>query len=156
MTRPDTLFPYTTHFRSLVRGGALGLREGAGGQGWIDLVFGLTEGWWRFADREVRPGRLRPISTICRSSMPASPVSTAPASNPALSSTERQPARDGKIGRASCRERVCPVRVVLGGRRLIKKTTYTNVSRTFLFYTYCIPYSATHSAINLSSLTSIP
>src|SRR3546814_13432004 len=27
----------------------------------------------------------------------------------------------GEIGRASCRERVCPVRVDLGGRRIIKK-----------------------------------
>jgi len=39
----------------LVPGGALVLLEGAGPQGWIDLVFGLTEGWWRFADRERRP-----------------------------------------------------------------------------------------------------
>ncbi|GHD52872.1 polyketide synthase [Thalassobaculum fulvum] len=39
----------------LVPGGAVVLLEGAGPQGWIDLVFGLTEGWWRFADRERRP-----------------------------------------------------------------------------------------------------
>ncbi|MEQ9332959.1 SDR family NAD(P)-dependent oxidoreductase, partial [Thalassobaculum sp.] len=39
----------------LVPGGALVLLEGAGPQGWIDLVFGLTEGWWRFADRDRRP-----------------------------------------------------------------------------------------------------
>src|SRR3546814_14748180 len=30
-----------------------------------------------------------------------------------------------KIGRASCRERVCPVRVDLGGRRIIKKKNKT-------------------------------
>src|SRR3546814_16115593 len=33
----------------------------------------------------------------------------------------RIPVRDIKIGRASCRERVCPVRVDPGGRRIIKK-----------------------------------
>jgi acyl transferase domain-containing protein/NAD(P)-dependent dehydrogenase (short-subunit alcohol dehydrogenase family)/SAM-dependent methyltransferase/acyl carrier protein len=26
-------------------------------QRWIDLTFGLTEGWWRFADRDIRPTR---------------------------------------------------------------------------------------------------
>jgi microcystin synthetase protein McyD len=41
--------------RTLVPGGALVLLEGLGGQGWIDLVFGLTEGWWRFTDHDVRP-----------------------------------------------------------------------------------------------------
>src|SRR3546814_13975737 len=30
--------------------------------------------------------------------------------------------RTHPLGRASCRERVCPVRLVLSGRRLIKKT----------------------------------
>src|SRR3546814_18798231 len=34
-----------------------------------------------------------------------------------------------KIGRASCRERVCPVRVDLGGRRILKKKT-TNKQTT--------------------------
>ena len=41
--------------RLLVPGGYLALLEGAGPQGWIDLVFGLTEGWWRFTDRDLRP-----------------------------------------------------------------------------------------------------
>ena len=44
------------------------LLEGAGGQGWIDLVFGLTEGWWRFADREVRPDYPLPSRAGWRSS----------------------------------------------------------------------------------------
>src|SRR3546814_12739130 len=58
--------------------------------------------------------------------------------------SERQPhqlrARDGallrqdpvgpdpEIGRASCRERVCSVRVDLGGRRIIKKNITTKVN----------------------------
>src|SRR3546814_18686614 len=32
-----------------------------------------------------------------------------------------------EIGRASCRERVCSVRVDLGGRRIIKKTRKTKI-----------------------------
>jgi acyl transferase domain-containing protein/acyl carrier protein len=31
------------------------LLEGTGRQRWVDLVFGLTEGWWRFADTDLRP-----------------------------------------------------------------------------------------------------
>src|SRR3546814_14482690 len=34
-----------------------------------------------------------------------------------------------KIGRASCRERVCQVRVDLGGRRIIKKKKSTDKSK---------------------------
>jgi acyl transferase domain-containing protein/D-arabinose 1-dehydrogenase-like Zn-dependent alcohol dehydrogenase/acyl carrier protein len=41
--------------RLLVPGGFLALLEGAGPQGWVDLAFGLTEGWWRFTDRDLRP-----------------------------------------------------------------------------------------------------
>ncbi|MFZ1428331.1 MAG: methyltransferase, partial [Geminicoccaceae bacterium] len=36
-------------------GGALVLLESTTQGGWIDLVFGLTEGWWRFADHALRP-----------------------------------------------------------------------------------------------------
>src|SRR5205085_5444328 len=37
--------------RRLVRpGGELLLLEGTRPQRWIDLTFGLTDGWWRFAD----------------------------------------------------------------------------------------------------------
>ena len=44
------------HVRSLLApGGALLLAEGTLRQRWIDLIFGLTEGWWRFADRDLRP-----------------------------------------------------------------------------------------------------
>ncbi|CAN5134442.1 hypothetical protein BH11PSE11_BH11PSE11_04980 [soil metagenome] len=41
--------------RLLAPNGVLVMLEGAGPQGWIDLVFGLTEGWWRFTDHERRP-----------------------------------------------------------------------------------------------------
>ena len=36
-------------------GGLLVLVEVATRQRWIDLTFGLLEGWWRFADTELRP-----------------------------------------------------------------------------------------------------
>ena len=30
------------------------LLEGTNAQRWVDLTFGLTEGWWRFTDRDLR------------------------------------------------------------------------------------------------------
>jgi len=36
-------------------GGSLVLLEGTRPAGWADLTFGMTEGWWRFADSELRP-----------------------------------------------------------------------------------------------------
>lgn len=39
------------HARSLLRaGGLLVLVEGTAPEPWVDLTFGLTDGWWRFAD----------------------------------------------------------------------------------------------------------
>jgi SAM-dependent methyltransferase len=35
--------------------GMLMLLEATGPQRWLDLTFGLTEGWWRFADTDLRP-----------------------------------------------------------------------------------------------------
>ena len=35
--------------------GMLVLLEGTAKQGWLDLVFGLTEGWWWFTDTQLRP-----------------------------------------------------------------------------------------------------
>ncbi len=35
--------------------GLLALLEGTSSQRWIDLIFGMTEGWWRFSDYELRP-----------------------------------------------------------------------------------------------------
>ena len=34
--------------------GSLVLLEGTGQRNWVDLIFGLTEGWWRFTDTEIR------------------------------------------------------------------------------------------------------
>ena len=39
----------------LAPGGLLILLEGTGRQRWVDLTFGLTEGWWRFDDTTLRP-----------------------------------------------------------------------------------------------------
>ena len=44
------------HVRQLLApGGLLVLIEGTARQRWVDLTFGLLEGWWKFADRDVRP-----------------------------------------------------------------------------------------------------
>ncbi len=39
----------------LAPGGALALIEGTGRRRWIDLIFGLLDGWWRFSDYGLRP-----------------------------------------------------------------------------------------------------
>jgi acyl transferase domain-containing protein/acyl carrier protein len=44
------------HVRALLPpGGLLLLLEGVAPERWVDLTFGLTEGWWRFADTALRP-----------------------------------------------------------------------------------------------------
>jgi len=44
------------HARSLLApGGVLVLLETTARRRWLDLTFGLTEGWWRFSDIDVRP-----------------------------------------------------------------------------------------------------
>jgi len=44
------------HVRDLLAdGGLLLLVEGTARLRWVDLIFGLTEGWWRFADEDLRP-----------------------------------------------------------------------------------------------------
>jgi acyl transferase domain-containing protein/protein-L-isoaspartate O-methyltransferase len=44
------------HVHSLLTpGGILVLMEGTARQRWLDLTFGLLEGWWRFADQDLRP-----------------------------------------------------------------------------------------------------
>ncbi|EYF05475.1 type I polyketide synthase [Chondromyces apiculatus] len=44
------------HVRKLLAPeGMLVLLEGTGPTRWVDLTFGLTEGWWRFTDTAVRP-----------------------------------------------------------------------------------------------------
>lgn len=45
-----------SHIRSLLApGGQLLLLESTAKRRWVDLVFGLTEGWWRFTDTDLRP-----------------------------------------------------------------------------------------------------
>ncbi|MEW5983052.1 MAG: SDR family NAD(P)-dependent oxidoreductase [Acidobacteriota bacterium] len=44
------------HIRQLLApGGLLLLVEGIRPTRWLDLIFGLTDGWWRFADLDLRP-----------------------------------------------------------------------------------------------------
>jgi SAM-dependent methyltransferase/NADP-dependent 3-hydroxy acid dehydrogenase YdfG len=44
------------HIRELLApGGALLLVEGAEPHPWVDLTFGLTDGWWKFSDTDLRP-----------------------------------------------------------------------------------------------------
>ncbi len=44
------------HIQSLLApGGLTVMLEGTGPQDWVDLTFGLTPGWWRFTDRDLRP-----------------------------------------------------------------------------------------------------
>jgi len=44
------------HVKSLLApGGLLILLENTVRYRWVDLTFGLTDGWWRFADRDLRP-----------------------------------------------------------------------------------------------------
>jgi amino acid adenylation domain-containing protein len=41
--------------RVLAPGGMLLLIESTAKRRWVDLVFGMTEGWWRFEDTDLRP-----------------------------------------------------------------------------------------------------
>jgi acyl transferase domain-containing protein len=44
------------HVRSLLApGGSLLLLEGTRTERWVDLTFGLTEGWWKYTDLDLRP-----------------------------------------------------------------------------------------------------
>ncbi len=49
------LRPTLSHVQQLLAPeGLLVLLEGTGPQRWMDLIFGLTEGWWKFADTDLR------------------------------------------------------------------------------------------------------
>jgi hypothetical protein len=41
--------------RLMTSHGMLLIVEGTSAPHWIDMSFGMTEGWWRFTDRELRP-----------------------------------------------------------------------------------------------------
>src|SRR3546814_15725923 len=91
-TRTDTLFPYTTLFRS-----RLSLVAGA-----LPAGFGTVVSVFRIGAAEARLSAFRPFNA------------SAPGRNgqiPFHLAVERGPGDDGKpplqIGRASCRERVC-------------------------------------------------
>jgi acyl transferase domain-containing protein/acyl-CoA synthetase (AMP-forming)/AMP-acid ligase II/SAM-dependent methyltransferase/acyl carrier protein len=52
---PDLRQSLRTVRRLLAPSGVLVLLEGTGPRRLLDLIFGLTEGWWKFADLELRP-----------------------------------------------------------------------------------------------------
>src|SRR5262249_29797484 len=52
---PDLRRSLDTARRLLAPGGTLLMLEGTGPRRLLDLIFGLTEGWWKFADLELRP-----------------------------------------------------------------------------------------------------
>jgi acyl transferase domain-containing protein len=53
------------HVRRLVApGGLVVLLEGTAPRRWIDLTFGLTDGWWKFTDLDIRPDH--PLVTAAR------------------------------------------------------------------------------------------
>lgn len=74
------------HARQLLApNGALVLFEALGPVAWTDLIFGLTDGWWRFADEDIRPdypmldfARWKSLLAECgySSSTAASPIET--------------------------------------------------------------------------------
>src|SRR3546814_13396452 len=103
--RTDTLFPYTTLFRSH-RKPRCGRPHGP------DVHWSSNSRYQEYsAVSDDCPGRndIHPASSHCPSDIRTSRC------RPAGHSCE--------IGRASCRERVCQVRVDLGGRRIIKQKT---------------------------------
>jgi 1-acyl-sn-glycerol-3-phosphate acyltransferase len=53
------------HVRKLLApGGLLVLLESTQKKAWTDLIFGITDGWWRFADLDVRPDH--PLLSVSR------------------------------------------------------------------------------------------
>ena len=53
------------HARALLAsGGLLILRESTSPLRYVDLIFGLTEGWWRFTDRSLRPSH--PLLSVAK------------------------------------------------------------------------------------------
>ena len=60
------------HLAATLRpGGALVLLEGVRPEPWVDMTFGLTDGWWRFTDRERRPDHPLPPLPIWKEALEA-------------------------------------------------------------------------------------
>ena len=77
------------HVRTLLAdGGLLILLEGTAPLRWVDLTFGLTDGWWRFQDTAVRPHHplLSPVQwqTILQANRFAQVQAIAPADDVAI------------------------------------------------------------------------
>jgi acyl transferase domain-containing protein len=69
-----------THLQKILApGGLLLLAEGTAPSRWLDLIFGLTDGWWRFTDTDLRRYPLLPeaswLAELARSGFTASAVS---------------------------------------------------------------------------------
>ena len=85
------------HLRDLLApGGCLVFMDTATPQLWTETVFGLTSGWWRFTDRDLRPEQ--PLLNRAQWERTLQGVG--------FSETASLPGLIGQIGRASCRERV--------------------------------------------------
>lgn len=50
-------------------GGALVLLEGVRSEPWVDMTFGLTDGWWRFSDTERRPDHPLPQVSVWKTAL---------------------------------------------------------------------------------------
>jgi acyl carrier protein/protein-L-isoaspartate O-methyltransferase/NADP-dependent 3-hydroxy acid dehydrogenase YdfG len=90
-------------------GGALVLLEGTHAESWVDITFGLTGGWWRFQDTELRPDYpLLPLPQWSAALAAAGFVETC-----ALPAA--QLARDARQAVLVARKPVRPLRVTLAG-----------------------------------------
>src|SRR3546814_20211990 len=116
-TRTDTLFPDTTLFRSKSETsvGQGALRAPAVQDRVIVLALAVVVEGLDVDRPEQRFLMESSVSAKHRASSPAS-----------LNRNWAVPPMYGKIGRASCRERVCQYGVDIGGRRNIKKQTKRN------------------------------
>src|SRR3546814_15305389 len=117
-TRTDTLFPYTTLFRSRATTGCVwcGRRKWEWGMGNDTARRSACPAPDRDCAEELAP------AIVTRQAAPR-PRYAAHAPPPLHAAMCGMPAGPGEIGLASCRERVCPC-VDLGGRLILKKKKY--------------------------------
>src|SRR3546814_11178109 len=121
-TRTDTRFPYTTLFRSADFIPALLL----GVVGDLQAEHTAVDPAVVLRDLDRQPPLL---GVETRQRVPPLAPSPAGAVDPLQGNRAHQ---RREIGRASCRERVCQLRVDLGGRRIIKKKTKNKNTNTSL------------------------